>query len=222
MAPLIEVSESVLKGLDQLSIPYELREENATSEDNSDFIYVPSISLYVAKERTHFEKNWYDAHRELQSKGNRMLTIPEFIEFLKYTRENNPEVYNDITEVRSPWRAEWIDADFKIKNKKLYINSNHVLDSNGNLIPEDSKPLSRITLMKDSRISLEDWIKKNHTKQGFPTKKTKSGDLYYWYPKDDNNSVARFYAYDVGSGFSCGRDPSGRSFSLGVRAVRKA
>jgi hypothetical protein len=52
----------------------------------SGYIYVPSINLYIAKERTLQGKNWFDAHKELQSQNQRMLIIPEFIEFLKYVK----------------------------------------------------------------------------------------------------------------------------------------
>lgn len=111
----------------------------------------------------------------------------------------------DIIGVRSPWRAEWIDADFKVKNKRLCINS---------------EPLDKNTLMEDRQISLEDYINNNHTSQGLPSKKVKSGDLYYLYPRSDNNSVAGFYAGSGKAGLDCCRGPSNWDSSLGVRAVR--
>ena len=33
--------------------------------ENEGFIYVPSIKLYFAKEKSHLGKEWYDTHREL-------------------------------------------------------------------------------------------------------------------------------------------------------------
>ena len=191
---------------------------------NNNFIYVPSISLYIAKERTHLNKNWSEGHKLLQANGERMLILPEFIEFLKYCKINNPEIYEEITEVRSPWRAEWIDADFKVKGKDLFINYNHILDSNGNLIPKNSEPLDRNILMKDKipGISLDDYLNRNHTSQGFPNKKIESGDLYYWCPDKDNNSVAGFNALSVGASLVCNRNSSYQNSNLGVRAVRHA
>lgn len=150
-----------------------------------------------------------------------MLILPEFIEFLKYTKENYKEIYNEITEVRNPWRAEWLDADFKVKGKDLYINYNHILDSNGNLIPKNSEILDKNTLMKDKGISLEDYLNKNQTSQGLPSKEVKSGDLYYWYPESDNNSVARFDADSDRADLYCGWDPSDGYSYLGVRAVKQ-
>ena len=91
------------------------------------FIYVPSINIYVAKQKTHLGKNWFDCHKEFQKNKKKMLTVPEFIEFLKYLKSqpNNQEyqkIYREITEVRCPWRVELLDASFKVKNEKLYIN----------------------------------------------------------------------------------------------------
>lgn len=186
------------------------------------FIYVPSINLWIAKERTHLNKNWFECHQLLQQENKRMPTIPEFIEFLKYCRENYEEVYKEITEVRNPWRTEWLDAYFKIKGKDLYINCNHVLDPKGNLIPKNSEILDKNTLRGDKTpgISLDDYLDSNHTSQGPPTKKVKTGDLFYWCPRSDNNAVARFNAYSYRAFLSCNRNPYYRNSILGVRAVR--
>src|SRR3989344_2134219 len=40
----------------------------------SDYIYVPSIKLYVAKQRTLHGETWPDTHEKLQSQGSRMLS----------------------------------------------------------------------------------------------------------------------------------------------------
>jgi hypothetical protein len=194
-----------------------------TGKDTNDFIFVPSINLYVAKERTHLNENWFECHKELQTNGERMLILPEFIEFLKYTKANFPDIYKEITEVRTPWRAEWIDADFKVKGKDLFINYNHVLDSNGNPVPQNSEILTQDALMKDKTpgISLEDYLNSNHTNQGLPSKKVKSEDLYYWCPDKDNKSVAWFDASSVRAVLGCISYPSDQYSALGVRAAKQ-
>ncbi len=193
-----------------------------TKKDLADFIYVPSINLYVAKQRTHFGKNWFDCHKELQKNNERMLIIPEFIEFLKYTKINFPDIYKDITEVRNPWRAEWLDADFKVINEKLHVNYNHILDKNGNLTPKNSELLNSNTLMQDKtpRINLENYLNNFHTHQGLPNKNVGPGDLYYWYPRSDNNLVARFFADSDRAVLGCYRYPSAAGSSLGVRRCK--
>lgn len=203
MTPLIEVSENDLKAFNLLELRYKIRNdlEKPSIKDNSNFIYVPSINLYVAKQRTHLGKDWFECHKLLQEKGERMLILPEFIEFLKCLKSSNNqeylEIYKDITKVgRSP-RGEWLDADFKVKDNKPHINYNHILnynhiDTNGILIPRNSQILDKNTLMQgrhicleyylignhnnlmhDIDISLEDYLINNHTSQGLPSKKVK-------------------------------------------------
>ncbi|MBS3094546.1 hypothetical protein J4474_02675 [Candidatus Pacearchaeota archaeon] len=224
MAPIIETSEETLRTLNPqiYTRRFDLESKSDTKLFNkSDFVYVPSINLYVAKERKLLGKNWFESHQELQKNSERMLIIPEFVEFLKYAKTNHPEIYNEITEVRNPWRAEWLDADFKTKGKDLEVRYNHLFDNEGNIVKYDSEILDKETLMKNKTpgISLESWLQ-NPTKQGLPNKDTKSEDLFYWFPLSDNNSVARFDAYSVGTDLDCGRSPSGRGSGGGVRAVK--
>lgn len=225
MAPIIEVSDEDLNAFNQLGLKYKLRKdlENSSLKNSDKFIRVPSLNLNFVKERTLQGKNWYETHKELQSNGLSMPTIPEFIEFLKYAKINSPELYKEITEVRNPWRANWLDADFKVKGKYLYINYNHVLDSKGNLVPKNSEILDKNTLMSDRTpgISLENFLEQNHTSQGLPSKKVKSGDLYYWNPRSDNNSVALFDAYSDWALLDCCGVPSGGDSGVGVFAVKR-
>ncbi|MBS3071268.1 hypothetical protein J4407_03135, partial [Candidatus Pacearchaeota archaeon] len=111
MAPTIDVSNETLERLDKMKVPYTLRNEQRQSQktEDADFIKLPS-GIYVAKEKTLHGKNWFDSHKALQKQGNRMLMPIEFVEFLNHTKDNFPEIYREITEVRSPWRAEYLDA----------------------------------------------------------------------------------------------------------------
>lgn len=192
----------------------------------TDFIYVPSINLYVAKQISLFNTNWFDCHKELQKNKKRMLIIPEFIEFLKYLKSSaNQEyqnLYKEITEVRLPWRAERLDADFKLKNGGLYINYNHKLDKQNCLVPKTSELLDSNTLMQDKTpgISLEDWLE-NPSRQGLPTKDFKKGNLYYLHPRKEISSATRFDADSHAAGFFCDGIPFGRHPYLGVRAVKE-
>ncbi len=183
-------------------------------------IYVPSIDLHFSKKRIYEGEDWYDCHKLLQKEGTRMPIIPEFIEFLKHLKNNpnqeNTEIYKDITEVRSPWRAEWLDADFKVKKRKLHINYNHVLDSQGNLQPQNSEKLEAC-LMENCYADIL-----NPNKQGLPTEKSDNQEFYFWAPMKDNNSVARFVAISDGAYLNCDRGPTNSNASLGVRQVAKA
>jgi len=215
MAPIIEVTDKFLKGLNYRD--YKLRndlKDKSSNKNTNEFIYVPSINLYIAKERTHLNKNWKDCWTELQSQNYQMLKINEFREFLKYTKENHKDIYNEITEVNSPWRGEWLDANFKVQKNELYLLTEN----------ESKKEKLEDCLMEDKTpgIDLNDWINgKNISSQGLPNKNISSGSLYYWHPRSDNNSVARFGAYDGRTLLGCCRDPSYADSGLGVRAVKE-
>jgi len=186
------------------------------------YIYVPSIDLHFAKERSHLGENWYDTHRDLDKQNLRMPTITEFVEFLKYLRADptaeNTRVYNEITEKRDPWKAEWFDAKFYKKDGELWVAYNHIVNLKGDLEAKGNERLEG-HLMKHKLlgVSLEHWLN-NPTKQGLPPADAKQGDLGYWYPR--GNRVARFYADSDGACLNCCGGPGNSDSTLGVRAVR--
>ena len=143
MPPIIEVSDETLKGLDQLKIPYSIREE----QPQGDFIYIPSAKLHFAKQKTLKTKNWFESHRLLQVSGLAMPTPLEFVQTLKYLRDNpNPEntaLYEELTEFRSPWRATWFDAYFEQRKDGLYMlmgNKTRAEKLNEDTLMEDRTP----------------------------------------------------------------------------------
>ncbi len=188
--------------------------------------------LLVAKQKTLFNKNQDESHKELNKQGNFMLTIRQFADFLtllksgkafdgagnKIDSKELEQILNDIVEIKSPWRAERLDADFKVYNGVLHINYEHRINSNGELKPNYSEKLEDC-LMSDKTpgISFDDWLK-NANRQGLPKPNVKTGKLYYWHPLNDNNSVAWFVAGSDWANLGCGRDPGDRFDSLGVRA----
>ena len=195
--------------------------------DLSGYIFVPSIDIYMAKERTHQGLNWYQTHEALHTENKRMPTINEFREFLKYLKENSggipgasvseiQNILDSILTVRSPWRAEWLDADFKVYgNRNLYIHYNH-RTVGGQLVPQNKELLTDyLTKDKTPGIDLESWIA-NASSHGLPKPKIKKGELYYWAPMKDNQSVAGFEVNSARAGLGCNRVPSNSSSSLGI------
>ena len=188
--------------------------------------------LIVSMERTHQDKNWDDAHKYLSNQAEFMLNMRQFVDFLNLLKSGKAfdgsgrqisssqldSLYKEITEVRNPWRAEWLDAKFEIVNKSKKILYGHRV-TNGNLTAQKSEDLlSYINRDKEPGIDLDEWLSKaNH--QGLPIPQTKKGDLYYWHPR--NGSVARFYADSNGAGLYCDGDPSDSDSALGVRAARE-
>jgi len=77
----------------------EQRLETRGEVDSNNFVYVPSMNLWVAKEMSHFDLDWYEDHRALGEEGSRMPSPSEYATFLEYTRRHSPEVYREVTEV---------------------------------------------------------------------------------------------------------------------------
>ncbi len=187
--------------------------------------------LYVAKSLSHHGKNWYDSHAALHAEGFEMLTPRQFVDFLnllksgkafdgkgnKVSSSELETLLKEITEQRSPWRAEWLDAKFEEKKGKLYINYEH-RTFNGKLTAKNSEQLANY-LAEDRTpgIDLGDYLKRA-TFQGMPPAKVKSGSLYYWSPAD--GWVARFRAGAAWVDLSCGDVPRGSGAALGVRHRR--
>jgi len=186
------------------------------------FIYVPSVNLYVAKERSHLGKEWHNAHKELHKQNLRMPTIPQFIEFLKCLRADptaeNTRVYKEITEARDPSRAEWLDAKFYLKDDELWVAYNHIIDSDGNVVPQDHKKLEGHLMQDTPGISLEHWLN-SPPKQGLPPADARQGDLSYRHPRDGD--VALFIANSAGGILNCNVNPGYSGSNLGVFACFK-
>jgi len=185
--------------------------------NQSDYIQLPS-GLYIARQRTLTSLYWHQTHQELHQQNLTMPTIPQFIEFLTYLRDNpsqeNTQIYNDITEKRNPWRAEWLDARFEDVSGKLHANYNHRTQQDGKLQPLNTEQLEDC-LMQDCWADIF-----NPNNQGLPTSKSgnkyKQGEnAYFWHPRADR--VARFGAGSGGASLNCDRGPQGAGTSLGVR-----
>ena len=199
--------------------------QNTTENPKSGYIYIPSVNIFIAKERTHLGANWYDCHKQLHEENLLMPTIPQFLAYINYLKANPngtslgdaskqeiESILDDILTVRNPWRAEWFDAKFEKKGEKLYINYNHRTDSNGNLIPKNSELLEDC-LMEDCYADIL-----NPNKKGLPLIKLAkdNGGIYYWYPRE--NYVAGFCVDSGGAGLYCDGDPSCGYSGLGVFA----
>ncbi|MBI2507429.1 hypothetical protein HYV89_00575 [Candidatus Woesearchaeota archaeon] len=187
--------------------------------------------LLVSAKRSHNGEKWNQAHESLKQENSFMLTLRQYVDFLNLLKSGKAYdgngkgidktrldgILDDIATVRSPWRAEWLDAKFSSKGivKKSYSIAYHKITLNGDL-EEVTEPLDDC-LLSDKQINLEDWLRKA-TPHGLPAPDTSNGSLYYWPPA--NRKVARFWSYSGWAGLVCGRDPGGSDSSLGVRAAK--
>ena len=190
----------------------------------------------VSMEMVHQGKNWNDAYVSLIKEGAQMLTIRQFADFLNLLRSGSAydgngqqvdqkklnSILDEIYTIRSPRRAEWLDAKFVVRNKtlgvfsgKTQINYDHRL-VNGQLVAQRSEELEEC-LMDIKQIDISDWLS-NANYQGLPSKNVSNGSLYYYAPV--NGKVVRFDAVSDGANLYCGRYPAGANSSLGVRVTR--
>ena len=220
-----DVEGAIEKELANRESPSEPTEPVTNAPDLEGYVFVPPIGVYVAKERTHQDKSWYEAHKALHFQGERMLTLPEFITFTNYLEQNKEAIadaegiLDDIFTVRAPWRSEWLDAKFEITGTEAYVLYDHKVQGDDVVANKREKLEGYLESDKAPGIDKTTWLA-NPTKHGLPRTDIGNGELYYWKPT--NGGVAWFDAGSDGAGLYCGRNPTGHIGSLGVRAVRRA
>ncbi|MFH1972463.1 MAG: hypothetical protein ABIJ18_03240 [archaeon] len=179
---------------------------------------------FISTTRTHQGNNWNKTQELLHARDLYMPTIKQFVDFLKLLRsgtafngngDNIPSsqldaIYKDITEVKDPWRAEWLDAKFE--GNLIHYHHRTRQGSLQSVVSEGLVPYLRQD--KTPGIDLEYWIN-NSTSQGLPLDNTLNGNLYYWHPRD--GAVARFSANSDRAYLICSRYPWSSNSSLGVR-----
>jgi len=220
--PVAGSLERVLAGLNTYPQNPSQTYSSVNAPNLSGYIYVPSIRLYLAKERTHPELNWYQTHEELQKEGLRMPTIPQFLEYLKFLQDGHNDrneaqaILGDILKVGN-WRGEWFDAGFKEINGQMTISYDHRIMNNV------------LKAQNENEVLLPDYLKEDcwadvfgsANSQWLPTRKLGSSyeqgkNAYFWFPR--NGRVARFGAGSDWAGLYCYGDPTYTSPSLGVFA----
>ena len=193
-----------------------------------DYILLEGTNKYqdtfISTTRSFQDNNWNKTHELLHAKNLYMPTIRHFVDFLKLLRTGRAfngngdrisssqldAIYKEITEVRDPWRSEWLDAKFE--DNIVYYHHRIQQGSLQPVISERLDPYKRQD--KTPGIDLEYWIN-NSTSQGLPLDNTPGGNLYYWHPR--NGAVARFIASSVRAYLICDGDPWYSVSSLGVR-----
>ena len=135
----------------------------------------------------------------------------------KLERKELKSLFKEITEVRDPWRSEWLNDRYIEKSNGLYVVRNK-FDSSGKLV-EATEELDKDTLMQNKipGIDLDDWLNSS-TEQGLPRKNTQDGSLYYWSPTA--NYVAWFDAGSGWAGLCCYWGPLSSDAGIGVRVAR--
>ncbi len=175
---------------------------------------------------------WQEAMKLVLAKGSSALTLRQGLDFLRLLKDGlesriqvydglcrplQPEilreVYNEIVEVRSPWRGEWLDADYKCINDELWLYSGHTLQGNS-LEPLRKEKLLSCFMEKGRKIMLA-----TCNEQGMPVER--GNDIYYWCQDKDNHSVAWLGADSGRADLNCNWNPDYCNAELGVREVMR-
>jgi len=208
------------KALENMRRLEEERKSNMPNVPEMDgFIYVPSINLYIAKERTLKGKTWNQTHEILQKDNKFMPSIYHFTEYLNYLKNDHEDrdeaetILDDILKT-GDWRAEWLDAKFEKKKDGLYLLSDHRIE-NKKLIAKSEQPLEKC-VMEDCYVNFD------FNSQGLPVSKSKSQsyeqgeNIKFWCP-EHSGRVAWFYVGSDNAGLSCYDDvPDSSGDNLGV------
>ena len=184
----------------------------------------------ISINRFHHNNNWDQTHKLLQNNNQYMPNLLDSNELDRQLLNHEAryadgslippkiqdEIFNERYEVRSPWRAEYLDAKFKQREDGLYLLTNHIVQQNGSLKPQ-TEELLEDTLMKyrSPGINLKEWIK-DPNKHGLPKSNISRGSLYYMCPEDEK--VAGLDAECAGFGLYCNWFPYGSYGGLGARA----
>ncbi len=185
--------------------------------------------LLVSMKRKHFGLNWYQAHEALHKEDSFMLNIRQYLDLLillksgdvydgignKLDQTRLDILLNDMLERRDPYRAEWLDADFKVIDGVLHINYDH-RTINDQLKPQSSKPLGGDCMMEDCYV--EPLISADV--QGLPIGKSMGREIYYRHPRRNNHSVAKFGASLDEVALVCDATPLDSVAYLGVRVAK--
>jgi len=209
------------------SIKYYKIEETSSS---GNYILLPGNDyheeLLISKERKYFGKNWHQSHEELQKENLYMLTIREFVDFLKLLKSGNVcdenknkipaeqcnSILDDILAQRNPYRGEWLNAMFKQKYESLEIIKFREGQQLQMFLQNDYLNQDKVL-----GISLDYWLA-NPGSHGLPQENNLDGNLFYYSPRKDH--VTWFWAGSDCVRLDCYVVPRSSYSRLGVRPVK--
>ena len=175
MAPILDIADGDFERAKKL-LKYGGVNFSIPKERDSGSIYVPSLDLFVEKGTT-------------PAMGT--LSLYQFAKFLLHIRDNEPEIYKEITSSRYEPRIEYTDTFFRKRKDGIWVFTNRGMHE---------EKLDKNTLVEEKRISLDSWLK-NPTSQGLPREDIEEGELYYWPPRD--GTAAAFASFSNGMNLAC-------------------
>ena len=165
------------------------------------------------------------SHIKLHEQGSFMLNPRQFWDFRKLIKSRKAfdgngkivprtvlkAVEDEIFGIRTPYRAEWLNAKFVEIDGKRHINYDF------RAVGKDFKPLVseplEECLMQDGYVDI-----RRINRQGMFTKNFRKQEVFSYYPRMD--SVVRFDANSVGAFLGCNWNPQYSGPELGVRRAK--
>lgn len=191
------------------------------------FFYVPSIRLYLAKERSLNNENWNSAIDKIYNQGiiiteqrAEMPTPFEFMTGLIYVldneaipdlaKEERTKFLNDVLGLKNTYRGNYLNARFEGNAVETAITKNGKLDWKKEPLDNCLQKYCYADLRKINSQGL-------FTTESIKQEYIKGETAYFWKPVD--GAVAGFDAVLDRAYFICGRYPGYSDAALGVRLV---
>jgi hypothetical protein len=231
MAPIIEVSNDVLRGLDLMGIKYISRDDNPAQVSlTPGWSYVPSIGMEFSPDLNELGSNWYDAHKLTRAKGFVMPSPDETWALIFEAKANLAKLeFRKLFEFftkktpKNTWHGEWQDAFFKEENGKMYVHRFKGLNKKREPEFHAGVDITGTYLANDGYANISQ--RADITPQGLckvedvRTDYAKGENIYFNKPVD--GAVAGFFAGSGMAGLYCDRHPSNSYASLGVRYAKR-
>ena len=212
--------------------PVQVAPPRTNAPNLNGYVYVPSINLYVAKNRDLNGLTWNQATDKIYNQGvnvagqrAEMPTPFEFMSYLKHIsagpvkglpESERQEIINDILKVGN-YRGNWLNAKF-VKRAKGFNNlgiETFSFDASGkatkNIIPLEQ------CLWQDGWADINSMNNQGLLTKSYGSSYEQGKNAHFWYPRE--NAVAVFDAGSDRANLSCDGDPDNSYFSLGVRLV---
>jgi len=187
--------------------------------------------------------NWFEFGMLAQFLGTHMTNMKEELDYLHLLylgSQNKVKVYDvsgrqvnsklcekfliDSIAEQSPSRREHVDATYEVGENGLEVHSRHIFNKDRKIIGYTSEVLDEDTLMEDKQIDAINYITKNHTSQGYFSKKVKPGSFCFCYPRKGVLFLSVTMLGVSGRNrvfLHCNEGPFFRDPSLGIRVAKE-
>jgi len=219
--------KQVLTSLDYKLVNKDASGDILSGDYSSENIWVPNRLGYL---------HWFEQLPLLEHFNSQRLTLRQFKDFislLKEAKDGRKKLYdglgsivdeNEINKIldvlikkEDPWRSEYLDTKFEVKNDKVILHEGHYVDNTNLSLPLEQRIKAKYKkeIDKDSILMQDGFTSFKYLNDYGLATKIEGNEVYYSYPS--NNAVAGFSADSDWAGLVCDRNPGDSDGALGVR-----